>query len=125
MDFDKIYEGAIQEGKEPKKLFRQAVEGSLIALSYAEILLNQAIKKYGPDKQVAYPDTAYYLPVIRCLSGEEVTCLRDLVPILNRMRNQVKTYEYTFENARLAGEATLYAAEIIEALRYVRGEVQN
>lgn len=125
IDFDKIYEGAIQEGKEPKKLFRQAVEGSLIALSYAEILLNQAIRKYGPDKQVAYPDTAYYLPVIRCLSGEEVTCLRDLVPILNRMRNQVKTYEYTFENARLAGEATLYAAEIIEALRYVRGEVQN
>ncbi|MGI6628990.1 MAG: acetyl-CoA decarbonylase/synthase complex subunit alpha/beta [Bacillota bacterium] len=119
-NFDQIYEGAIQEGKEPKKIFKQAYDGAIIATSYAEILLNKAIQKYGPEQEIAYPDTAYYLPVIRCLSGEQVTKLGDLPPILNRKRNQIKE-ELTFENARLAGEATVYAAEIIEALKYIEG----
>jgi len=119
MGFDEIYDGAVEPGKEPKKLFQQVYDGAVIAVSYAEILLNRAIKKYGEDQEIGYPDTAYYLPVIRALSGEEVTKLGDLPPILNRMRRQIKT-ELTFENARLAGEATLYAAEIIEALRYLR-----
>ncbi|MDS1030703.1 acetyl-CoA decarbonylase/synthase complex subunit alpha/beta [Bacillota bacterium LX-D] len=120
-DFDKIYEGAIIEGKEPKKLFKQAYDGTIIALSYAEIMLNQAIKEYGENAEIGYPDTAYFLPVIRSLSGEEVTRLGQLVPILNRMRHQVKS-DLTFENMLLAGESTLYAAEIIEAIRYLRKE---
>ncbi|MBO8169801.1 MAG: CO dehydrogenase/CO-methylating acetyl-CoA synthase complex subunit beta [Thermoanaerobacteraceae bacterium] len=119
MNFDAIFEGAIEPGKEPKKLFREAYNGAITAVSYAEILLNQAIRKYGPDHPVGYPDTAYYLPVIRCLSGEEVTKLGDLPPILNRMRAQINE-ELTFENARLWGESTWYAAEIIEALRYLK-----
>lgn len=118
-DFDKIYEGAIVAGQEPKKLFQQVYDGAVIATSYAEILLNQAIRLYGEDAAIGYPDTAYFLPVIRSLSGEEVTKLGQLVPILNRMRHQVR-FELNFENARLAGEATLYAAEIIEAIRYLR-----
>jgi len=121
MSFDQIYEGAVQEGKVPKKIFKQAYDGAVIATSYAEILLNQAIKKYGPDHPVQYPDTAYYLPVIRALSGEAVGKLGDLPEILNQKRDQIKE-ELTFENARLAGEATVYAAEIIEALKYIDGE---
>lgn len=119
LNFDAIFEGAIEPGKEPKKLFREVYHGAITALSYAEILLSRAIRKYGPDHPVGYPDTAYYLPVIRCLSGEEVKKLGDLPPILNRMRAQVKR-ELTFENALLAGESTWYAAEIIEALRYLK-----
>ena len=55
------------------------------------------------------------------LSGEKVEKLGELVPILNRMRNQIKE-ELNFYNARLCGESTAYAAEIIEALRYLKGE---
>jgi len=120
-DFDKIYEGAIQEGKEPKELFREVYEGAITATSYAEILLNQAIRTHGPDCPVGYPDTAYYLPVIRCFSGEAVEKLGDLPPILNKKRAQI-SHVLNFENARLAGEATWYAAEIIEALRYLKYE---
>jgi acetyl-CoA synthase len=120
VNFDQIYAGAVQEGKEPKKLFKNVYNGSITAVSYAEILLNQAIRKYGADTKVEYPDTAYYLPIIRSLSGEEVTKLGQLPPILNRMRAQIKE-GLNFANARLAGEATLYAAEIIEALRYLNG----
>jgi acetyl-CoA synthase len=110
--FDEIFAGA--EDKAPKKLLQKAYNGAIIATSYAEILLNQAIRKHGPDKPVAYPDTAYYLPVISCLSGEKVTKLGELPPILNRMRGQLKE-ELSFFNARLCGESTAYAAEIIEA----------
>ncbi|KJS18909.1 MAG: bifunctional acetyl-CoA decarbonylase/synthase complex subunit alpha/beta [Clostridiaceae bacterium BRH_c20a] len=119
INFDQIYEGIIEPGKEPKKLFKHAYEGAITATSYAEILLTQAIKKYGPEQKVEYPDTAYFLPVIRSLSGEEVKTLKDLQPILNKMRGQLKS-KLTLENVLLAGEATLYAAEIIEALRYVK-----
>lgn len=118
MSFNEIYEGAVVEGKEPKKLFKQVYDGAVIATSYAEILLTKAIKKHGADKEVRYPDTAYYLPVIRSLSGEEVTTIGQLPAILNKKRAQI--YEaLTLENALLAGEATLYAAEVIEALQYI------
>lgn len=119
--FEEIFEGAVDEANPPLKLFERAYEGAVIATSYAEILLNQALRLYGPDQPVAYPDTGYYLPVIRALSGEAVTKLGELPPILNRMRNQVRE-ELNFYNARLCGEATAYAAEIIEALRYLNGE---
>jgi len=118
--FDEIYAGAVDESNPPLKLFEKAYDGAVIATSYAEILLNQAIKRFGSDKKVGYPDTGYYLPVIRALSGEAVETLGELPPILNRMRNQIHE-ELTFENARLCGEAAAYSAEIIEALRYLDG----
>lgn len=117
-NFNAIYDGAIEEGKEPRKLFKHAYEGAITATSYAEILLSKAIKKYGPNHKIEYPDTAYFLPVMRALSGEEVKTLKELQPILNRVRGQIKS-NLTFENVLLAGESTLYAAEIIEALRYI------
>ncbi|MDA8443445.1 MAG: acetyl-CoA decarbonylase/synthase complex subunit alpha/beta [Peptococcaceae bacterium] len=121
MALDKIYEGAVKEGEEPIKLFKRAYDGTVIALSYAEILLTQALKEFGPNAAISYPDTAYYLPVMRCLSGEAVTKLGELVPIMSRMREQVKS-GLNMENAMLWGEAVLYAAETIEVLNYLRGE---
>lgn len=103
------------------ELFKGAYEGAVTATSYAEILLHQAIKKYGAQTPVKYPDTAYRLPVITALSGKEVNTIGDLPDILNRIRTTNIREELTFENAKLNGEATLYAAEIIEALRYVGG----
>ncbi|WP_371371603.1 acetyl-CoA decarbonylase/synthase complex subunit alpha/beta [Sporomusa aerivorans] len=103
------------------ELFKGAYEGAVTATSYAEILLAKAIKEYGADCPVKYPDTAYRLPVITALSGEEVNTIGDLAPILNRVRTTNIREELTFENAKLNGEATLYAAEVIEALRYLKG----
>lgn len=96
-------------------LFKKAYDGAVIATSYAEILLHRALRDHGPDAPVSYPDTAYFLPVFTALSGERVTKLGELMPVLNRLRGQIRE-QLTFENARLYGEATLYAAEIIEAL---------
>lgn len=103
-------------------LYKQAFDGAVIATSYAEILLNQAIKEHGEDTPVAYPDTAYKLPVITALSGEDVKTLKDLVPILNRIRTTKVKEDITFDGAKDSGEAAFYAAEIIEALRYLKGK---
>lgn len=124
INFDQIYEGAIEPGKEPVKLFRRAYKGAITAVSYAEILLTKAIQTYGKEKEVGYPDTAYFIPVIRCMSGETVTKLGDLVPILNRMRDQI-TEALTFEQYRLNGESTWYAADIIEVLKYIDFDRDN
>jgi len=104
-----------------KHLFTQAYEGAVIATSYAEILLNQAIREHGGDMNVCYPDTAYKLPVITALSGEEVETLKDLVPILNRIRMEKVRDDLTLDGAKANGEAAFYAAEIIESLRYLNG----
>jgi acetyl-CoA synthase len=121
-EVERVYEGAIKDpAKAPTGLFKMAYDGAVIATSYAEILLSQALRLYGPDAPVKYPDTAYYLPVITALSGEQVKKLGELPAILNRMRAQIRE-PLTFENARLCGEATLYAAEIIEALHYLVGD---
>ncbi|MHB1651962.1 MAG: acetyl-CoA decarbonylase/synthase complex subunit alpha/beta [Desulfitobacteriaceae bacterium] len=122
MSMEQIYEGAIKDpAKQGTKLLRRAYDGTIIAMTYAEILLNRAIKVFGSQQQISYPDTAYHLPVITALSGEKVTTLGELVPILNRMRNQVRS-ERNFENARLWGESVLYAAEVIEVIHYLEGD---
>ena len=118
--FEEIFNGAVDPENPPQKLFEKVYDGAVIATSYAEILLNRAIREYGPDQPVGYPDTGYFLPVIRALSGEDVKTLGELPPILNRMRNQIHE-ELNFLNARLCGEAAAYSAEIIEALRYLNG----
>jgi acetyl-CoA synthase len=118
LNFDQIYEGAIEPGKEPIKLFRRAYKGAITAVSYAEILLTRAIQKHGKDKKVAYPDTAYFVPILLCMTGEKVTTLGQMVPILNKMRNQI-TEDLTLAQYVLNGESTWYAADIIEVLRYI------
>ncbi len=120
VSFEEIFDGAVDESNPPIKLYKKAYDGAVIATSYAEILLNQAIRCYGPDQKVGYPDTGYFLPVIRALSGEAVEKLGDLPPILNNKRKQIYE-ELNFYNARLCGEAAAYAAEIIDVLRYLNG----
>ena len=108
-----------------KHLFTQAYEGAVVATSYAEILLTQAIREHGEDTPVSYPDTAYKLPVITALSGEDVATLKDLVPILNRIRMTKVREDITLDGAKANGEAAFYAAEIIEALRYLNGNMPH
>jgi acetyl-CoA synthase len=122
--FEDIYAGSIEPGKEPKKLFRQAYEGTIVALSYAEILLNTAIRNYGPDHKVQYPETAYFVPAIRALGGSDISKLGDMVLLLNEKRNQVHE-KASLENAMLWGEAVIYAAEIIEAVRMATGKTEK
>ena len=103
-----------------KELFKKAIDGAIIATGYAEVLLNRAIRKHGLGMEVKYPGTAYGLPCIDAWTGVEVKKLGDLPVLLGQVRGRIKE-EYTYENAVAAGEAVLYSAEIVEALKYIDG----
>ena len=45
--FEEIFDGVIDEANPPTPLFQKAYDGAIIATSYAEILLNKAIRRYG------------------------------------------------------------------------------
>lgn len=102
-----------------KQICELAFQGASTAVGVAEQLLDKAIEQYGAEAAVNYPDTAYRLPIITALSGEDAATLGELVPILTRIKDNNLRPEPELGNALFSGEATLYAAEVIEALRYV------
>ncbi|MGZ8889590.1 MAG: acetyl-CoA decarbonylase/synthase complex subunit alpha/beta, partial [Halobacteriota archaeon] len=60
----------------------------------------------------------YYLPCITAWTGERVTKLAQLPRILGEVRGKIRE-EHTYDNAVASGEATMVAAEIVEALKYI------
>ena len=87
---------------------------------YAEVL-----KKYGPEKEIGFPDTAYYLPIIYAMLGIPVKNLGDCQLVFQRARRLLPPPVH--ENTHLpylapaldAGMATLFYEEIEEAIRYL------
>jgi len=41
-----------------------AIRGAKKIIDMAEETYEEALKKYGPDQEVSFPNTAYYLPEI-------------------------------------------------------------
>jgi len=104
-----------------ERLYQMAVEGSIIATGYAEVLLAKAIKKYGLDQKIEFPGTGYQMPSLFAWDGRNSEHLRDIIPILGEVRSKI-VEEYTHEAALAAGEATMVAAEIVEILKYIDQE---
>lgn len=106
----------------------RAIRGANRIVQEAEALLDKALAEHGPDAKVAFPNTAYYLPVILGFTGKEVATLRDLKPILEQAgsllhplpRDQLWT-PYLGE-ALDSGVATLLAEEAIMGVKYALGE---
>lgn len=105
-----------------------AIKGAHTAVGEADKLLKDALDKLGPDTPVAFPNTAYYLPVIYGLTGHKVEKLSDLTWPLEHARSLLPPVPR--ENLWLpylgetldAGMATLYAFETIEGVRFAKGE---
>ena len=92
--------------------------GSNAVAGLTENAVNEAIAKYGEDKKVAMPDTAYFLPTIYDATGVKVTTLGDLPAGVGVLKSLITNKEDLGE-ALNAGLATAVGAEIIEALKYV------
>lgn len=92
--------------------------GSNAVAGLTEGAVNDAIAKYGEDKKVAMPDTAYFLPTIYAATGVKVTKLGDLSACVGVLKSLISNKEDLGE-ALNAGLATAVGAEIIEALKYV------
>jgi len=65
----------------------RAIRGANLVVAEAEAMLQQAIAELGPDKPVAFTNTAYYLPVILAFTGHQVAKLGDMVPIIEIAKN--------------------------------------
>jgi acetyl-CoA synthase len=110
-----------------KYIATRAIRGANALVTEAELMLEQAIKDKGEDAQVSFPNTAYYLPLILAMTGKEIQTLGELKEILQLSRqllhpqpSQKKWTPYLGETLD-SGMATLYAAEAIEAIRFVYG----
>ncbi len=105
----------------------RAIRGANALVSEAEAMLNQALAEKGPDTSVSFPNTAYYLPVIFGMTGKEIDTLGQLPEILVHARKLLHPVPSERQWTPYLGEtldsgmATLIAAEIIEAIRYVYG----
>ena len=58
-----------------KHVCTQAIDGAVGFIAQAESALDAAIAKLGENHAVAFPDTAYSLPVIYSMTGEKMETL--------------------------------------------------
>ena len=59
-------------------LFESVFAGNDAVYGLTEGAINQAIEKYGADKAVSFPDTAYSLPCFYAVTGTKVGTLAEL-----------------------------------------------
>ncbi|MFH1216922.1 MAG: acetyl-CoA decarbonylase/synthase complex subunit alpha/beta [Pseudomonadota bacterium] len=102
-----------------------AIRGAHKIVDMAEEKFEAAIKKYGPEQAVSFPNTAYFLPVIYSMLGAKVEKLGDMKDIFQECRKLLP--ELVSDNIWLpylapaldAGMATFFAEEMFEAIRYL------
>jgi len=105
----------------------RAIRGSNALVAEAETMLQKALVEKGPDTPVAFPNTAYYLPLIFGMTGDKVETLGQLDSVMKHAHSLLhplpsKQYWTPYLGETLdSGMATLLAAETIEAIRFVYG----
>ncbi|AEB09800.1 acetyl-CoA decarbonylase/synthase complex subunit alpha/beta [Desulfobacca acetoxidans] len=118
-----------------KIIISAAIRGAHKIVDKCAAKLDEALKKYGPDQEIGFPNTAYFLPIIYSLMGIPVKTLKDAQGIMERCKSLLppvpseKFYLPYLGPGLDAGLATLFAEEIFEAIRileqpdfYVYGE---
>jgi acetyl-CoA synthase len=102
-----------------------AIRGAHKIVGIAEAKQAEALKKWGPDQEIGFPNTTYYLPIIYGILGIPVKTLADARVILDKCNELLPPL--VSDNVWLpylapaldAGMATFFAEEIIEAIRYL------
>ncbi len=102
-----------------------AIRGAHNIFAKAKEAYKEALDRYGPEQEIGFPNTAYYLPIIYAITGIAVSKLKDvekvmeicsrLIPPLVNERTPLPYLAPALD----AGMATLFAEEIIEAIRYL------
>lgn len=102
-----------------------AIRGAQKIIDMAENSYEDAVKKFGEDKEVSFPNTAYYLPIIYSMLGAKVEKLGDMKDIFKECRGlmpPVVTGDIWLPYlapALDAGMATFFAEEMYESIRYL------
>ncbi|GHV57145.1 acetyl-CoA decarbonylase [Deltaproteobacteria bacterium] len=102
-----------------------AIQGAYNIVQKAEGKYKQALEKYGPEKKLEFPNTAYYLPIIYSLLGIPVKTLADAKKPLEVCRALLPPHVKILNHLPYlgplldAGMAAILAEEVVEAIRYV------
>ena len=102
-----------------------AIRGAHVIVRRAEKEYSIAMSKWGAEQTISFPNTAYYLPIIYAILGLQIKTLGDVTPVLDHCKHLLPPLEndnnsaYGISQALDAGMATLFAEELIEALRYL------
>ncbi|MCF6289566.1 MAG: CO dehydrogenase/CO-methylating acetyl-CoA synthase complex subunit beta [Desulfobacterales bacterium] len=102
-----------------------AIRGAHKIVDMAEEKYEEALKKHGPEQEVAFPNTAYFLPVIYSMLGAKVEKLGDMKDIFQECRKLLpemvsdEIWLPYLASALDAGMATFFAEEMYEAVRYL------
>jgi acetyl-CoA synthase len=106
-----------------------AILGSHYYVKQAEALVEKAISEKGADFKFEFPDTAYFLPQMFTMTGFEVRTVGDMKTALEKNVKPLltnapedKLYKPFLGEALDAGMATLFAQEMIMAIRYIYGQ---
>ena len=102
-----------------------AIRGAYKLVEKAEKKYREAAGRFGPKKEVGFPNTAYYLPIIYGITGIPVKTVADMETVLKECRSLLPPFVKEdhplpyLAPALDAGMAALFAEEIIEAVRYL------
>jgi acetyl-CoA synthase len=102
-----------------------AIRGAKKIIDMAEETYELALQKYGPNQEVSFPNTGYFLPVIYSMLGAKVEKLGDMKDIFAECRTllpPIVTEDIWLPYlapALDAGMATFFAEEMYEAIRYL------
>ena len=105
----------------------RAIRGANALTTEAELMLQKVLVEKGPDTPVAFPNTAYYLPLIFGMTGIQVKKLGQLSEVMAHARSLLHPVPSNRHWTPYLGEtldsgmATLLSAETIEAIRFVYG----
>lgn len=103
----------------------RAIRGANALVTEAEFMLNKALAEKGADTPISFPNTAYYLPTIYAMTGIAVEKLGQLKDVLKHARELLHPVPANRHWTPYLGEtldggmATLFAAETIEAIRFI------
>jgi len=105
-----------------------AIRGAKRYVNKAEEKLKTTTEEKGPDQEVSFPNTNYYLPLIFSLTGIKVEALGDMKDPLDEAKRLLpeipleKLWTPYLGDTLDAGIATLISQEIIETLKLVNGK---
>lgn len=102
-------------------LFEMVFKGNDTVYKLTDGLISDAIEKWGENKAVGFPDTAYCLPCYYAVTGVKVKTLSELREAMGVVKT-LMTRAPRLQDAFLSGVATALCAEFVEALKYVDGQ---
>ena len=105
----------------------RAIRGANALVQEATLMWQKAMAEKGAETPVAFPNTAYFMPLIYGMTGEKVETLAQFQPalahaheLLHPLPSSQHWTPYLGETLD-SGMATLIAAEVIEAIRFIYG----